>query len=308
MRQRNLVHALSSGSLLVIMLAAPRLCWAHIDLIAPEPRAHDLSADPNANIKEGPCGQEQNGRTTTINVFAPGATISVEWRETTNHTSYYRIAFDADGDDDFPIFPGLGTSPIGDDPTRMCPVDGHVILAYELVDGVGGGHTLQVTLPDVACENCTLQLIQYMYDTGRPYYFQCADLALRAENADGGTPDSGSSAAGDAGATEYHAAASCSAPLPPRPRRGADASVEPVPTEEMSGEAPEPRDAGAPLEAPTRGSRKGGGCTLGAGDPRESRRHGAPLTALFAIATLLLWQRSSGPKQRSLRPRARRAT
>ena len=44
----------------------------------------------------------------------------------------------------------------------------------------------QVTLPDVECERCTLQLIQVMtdkapYGDGNDLYYQCADLALRAD-------------------------------------------------------------------------------------------------------------------------------
>ena len=43
-----------------------------------------------------------------VSVFAPGETIEVIWAETTNHRSYYRIAFDRDGDDAFPTFAGPG--------------------------------------------------------------------------------------------------------------------------------------------------------------------------------------------------------
>ena len=279
--------------------SAPRVVWGHIDLIQPIPRAPGLSADPNANLKEGPCGQLENGRTEQVNVFAPGQTISVEWDEFVNHRSYYRVAFDIDGDDDFPIFPGTGTSPVGDDPTRTCPVDGHVILAYELNDGGGLDHTLQVTLPDVVCENCTLQVIQYMYDTGRPYYFQCADLALRTSDAeDAGSLDASASAALDADASPlgFHAADSCSMPLPPRPRRDAGAAPTPVPTEttdDGNGTTPDP-DPPSEIEMPVR-PHKDRGCSL---VPSELRTVG--LGALFAMLIALVANaRSLGRSQRT---------
>src|SRR6187399_2266202 len=74
---------------------------AHIDLEQPPPRELGSSREPNSNLKQGPCGQVDDGRTSTVSVFAPGETIEVTWRETVNHRSYYRIAFDRDGDDAF---------------------------------------------------------------------------------------------------------------------------------------------------------------------------------------------------------------
>jgi hypothetical protein len=51
-----------------------------------------------------------------------------------------------------------------------------------------------VTLPDLVCDNCTLQVIQVMYDKppyttpGNDIYYQCADLVLRVG---GAPPDAG---------------------------------------------------------------------------------------------------------------------
>ena len=191
---------------------------AHLRLIAPVPREAGavVGGGPNASLKQGPCGQIVNGRTDKVSVFAPGETIEVTWDEFVNHRSYYRVAFDVDADDDFPSFPGLASE---HDPTEVCPVDGRVILAYDQEDRSGDLHTLNVQLPDVECERCTLQVIQYMFDTGRPYYFQCADLALRRPGADAGS-DGGSAdaAAGGAGANGSPSAGfsvkeSCNSPL-----------------------------------------------------------------------------------------------
>lgn len=159
---------------------------AHLDLLQPVPREQGrfrVDQITNTNLKEGPCGQRENGRTEKTNVFAPGETISLVWDEYVNHRSYYRVAFDLDGDDDLPRFSGPGVPQEGHDPRDLCPVDDRVILAYELNDASGGQYTLDVTLPDVECDNCTLQVIQYMYgrERARPYYFQCADLVLRRD-------------------------------------------------------------------------------------------------------------------------------
>ncbi len=287
---RKRAHVWLGGALAGITLLAARSGSAHLDLLQPSPRVPGLSADPNANLKEGPCGQEQNGRTQNVNVFAPGATITVRWREFVNHRGYYRVAFDESGDDGFPTFPGPGASPEGDDPTRSCPVDGRVILGYELEDGTGGEYSLELTLPDVECEDCTLQVIQYMYDTGRPYYFQCADLALRRAPSDTGAEDAGAADAGAedaraldaAAAPQFHAAESCSLPLPPRPRR--DAGPRPAPAPLPGNEAA--ADASSPeLGAPAARGKKGGGCSL----PAQPADHEQPALVAFGALASALW-------------------
>ena len=181
--------AIFAGVLATSTLGSVPDALAHIDLISPEPRSQGNRArrreDRNSDLKEAPCGQVENGRTDIVHDFAGGETIEVVFREYINHDSYYRVAFDVDGDDDFPLRPGPAVSPVGDDPRRVFPIDGRNILAYELEDGAGGEHVLEVTLPNVDCDNCTLQLIQYMYDTQRVYYFQCADLRIASSPAAG---------------------------------------------------------------------------------------------------------------------------
>jgi hypothetical protein len=294
---------------LTVTLAAPRAARAHIDLTRPVPReqGRPVSVSPNSNLKQGPCGQVVNGRTEKVSVFAPGETIEVTWRETTNHASYYRVAFDREGDDAFPMFEGPGAGTQGIDPNGPCPVDGQVILAYLMEDGVGGSHTLQVRLPDVECEGCTLQVIQFMYDTGKPYYFQCADLALR--RGDAGTPGPASSGAGslpavaearDAGldaaldpaipTDDAAAAAGCwsrIAPLTPTPTASAGASGEGSAPPVANDPAPAASAVGtdgpeASLSMTPR--RKDGGCSF---DTLPSSRNTGAASLLLLGASLM---------------------
>jgi hypothetical protein len=243
---------------------------AHIDMSTPVPREQGRSREPNADLKAGPCGQVTNGRTDKVNVFAPGETIEVVWAETTNHPSYYRIAFDRDGDDDLPIFGGSGIGAASIDPRGPCPVDGEVILAYDMDDRAGGTHTLQVELPDVECENCTLQVVQFMYDTIRPYYFQCADIALRRPAADAGAAlDAGS----DASVSDAQALANVSAPAGCWSHMGPDAGRATLPTDPID-DAPAPRPSGGsagaaasdtPAPAAAMKRRSSGGCSVTSG-------------------------------------------
>jgi hypothetical protein len=272
---------------------------AHIDLRAPIPREQGLRREPNSNQKEGPCGQVENGRTSRVTVFAPGETIEVTWLETTNHRSYYRVAFDRFGDDAFPTFEGPGTGAEGIDPSGPCPADGQVILAYDMEDRSGGSHTLSVRLPDVECENCTLQVVQFMYDTITPYYFQCADLALRRSSiGDAGVGDETARDAGlDAGAAdasgepEPSAAAGCFgriAPLDGSPMPVDDDSDREPPVASGPSEAPPPDPSAnvpAPPSASPRTRSEGGFCSFA--PLASSRARLLPTALLFAICALL---------------------
>lgn len=156
---------------------------AHITLTSPSPRT--------SSQKVGPCGSGDSVRG-PAQTYQPGETITVEWDETVDHVGHYRIAFDTDGNDDFP----LPNNPDDDFPS---------ILVDQIEDRSGGGlYSQEVTLPDMECDNCTLQLIQVM-TTSVPYnsfYFQCADITL--SNGAPGSPDAGGGGDGDGdgGSTE----------------------------------------------------------------------------------------------------------
>jgi MYXO-CTERM domain-containing protein len=164
---------------------------AHIDLDSPTDRGC-------SDQKRAPCGGSCDTRSSNVTALEPGATITVRWTETINHPGHYRISFDDDGTDDF-------QSPTGDE-DLMNPVP--PVLLDGIPDKVGGQYEAQVTLPNVECENCTLQLIQVMSETP-PYeagdlYFRCADLALRrgAGGGDAGPvpgTDAGSGGGGNGG-------------------------------------------------------------------------------------------------------------
>ena len=151
--------------LVVLVLAAPAAASAHIQLRYPTQRTTDQ--------KQGPCGLAGSTRGDAVTTLRPGAELTVRWDETVDHPGHYRIAFDADGDDGF-----------------IPPVDleqtfDNVLLDHiedRAVSGTDRGYQARVTLPDIECDNCTLQLIQVM-STSPPFssgdlYFQCADLVL----------------------------------------------------------------------------------------------------------------------------------
>src|SRR6187551_862779 len=76
---------------------------AHVELQSPMPRAKGQS---EGNLKNTPCGQNTDARTDRVTVFEPGQTITITFNEFIDHPSYYRVAFDPDGDT-FPMRSGV---------------------------------------------------------------------------------------------------------------------------------------------------------------------------------------------------------
>jgi MYXO-CTERM domain-containing protein len=175
--------------LATLLATAVALCSgsaaAHIELTFPAPRT--------AQQKYGPCGAQGGVRGDVVTTFSPGQTITVTWNETIGHPGHYRISFDADGQDDF-VDPASFTD------TYSAPS----VLLDDIADNPGvGPYSAEITLPDIECDNCTLQLIQMMtdkppYGDGNDLYYQCADLVLVAAGSGGQAGAAGGGAGGGA--------------------------------------------------------------------------------------------------------------
>ena len=183
------------------LLCAPVQAAAHISL---DQGGTHRSRYGDVELKAPPCGRPGGARGTHTYAYEPGQTITVSIIETVAHPSYFRIAFQASGDDEFKEPASI--DPI--DPTRACP-DGpgdhcgssdffntpNVLmddLDPHLAGAPGRKYTWTVKLPDIECDGCTLQIIQVMEDDTfhGPYdpmpgvgiedvYHQCIDLVLR---------------------------------------------------------------------------------------------------------------------------------
>jgi len=154
---------------------APSIALAHITLVSPPPRT--------SSQKASVCGTTGSVRGANVTTFAPGATITVTWKETIDHPGHFRISFDDDGQDF--ITP----------PTAVGTTEGMPNVMVDLIDDVQGNnpaggrtYTQDITLPNMECENCTLQVIQLMTDkppydansnpSSNDIYYQCSDIRL----------------------------------------------------------------------------------------------------------------------------------
>jgi hypothetical protein len=181
---------LSGGTVAALVLTASTV-FAHIDLVAPVSRYVVNRANGGGGSKECPCGgpvdmidgnricdvpAEQShdaNRSTKVTPFEAGSKITISLVEYIDHSGRFRVAFDPEGAD-------------------MTDFNSHVLLDVpddNTKKGSGNNppYTFEVTLPDMACENCTLQVIQDMNgNTTTPVadpskdstYYTCADIRL----------------------------------------------------------------------------------------------------------------------------------
>ena len=172
------IFRLAQAFWLAVVLFCANSASAHLALDFP------VSRHGPEVLKEGPCGIEHSSRGKNISVFAPGETIEVQWNEYINHPGHFRIAFDESGNNSF------------QDPVCLDNCDSRSMVIEQqagdpsvLLDAIpdtpsGGLSSVSVTLPDIECDDCTLQVIQVMTDKppytigGNDLYYQCADIVL----------------------------------------------------------------------------------------------------------------------------------
>jgi len=195
------VRRFAQGALTVGVLASASLvaqpALAHIDL--DEAGTHmSRSGGGFTSIKTAPCGLPGSTRNeANVYTYKPGSTITIKLGEYIPHPGYFRISFDDDGDDDF-VNPASVTGESGDcngDPLCGPGMEDYCSNDTVLLDNLNRHVTTEepyswtVTLPNVECDNCTLQVIQVMEDfnlhpqdyPADDIYYQCIELVLSNE-------------------------------------------------------------------------------------------------------------------------------
>jgi len=176
---------------------------AHFRLEAPAvaTEMNDLG-DPQ---KTYPCGGDAGATMTgDLTTYSPGDTITITVNETIYHPGHYRVALAENDMSELPADPPITPGP-GDE-CAMTEIMNPPVYPV-LADGMlphdapfDGEQSFQVTLPDdVECENCTLQVIQYMSSHGAPcFYYHCANIAIQGGASGESTGDPTGGSTGDA--------------------------------------------------------------------------------------------------------------
>jgi hypothetical protein len=186
---------------------------AHIQLLSPASWTVESSlGDPQKNA---PCGGEGGSPTGAVTQYKPGQKIIVKWQETIYHPGHFRIAFASDRSqlhDPDVIFDSAQDSvsaSIEDPPVAPVLLD-NLYPRTPINGSAGTVFQQEVTLPNITCARCTLQVLQFMAGHGPPNYIyhHCADIQLTPDAVtppgsgdDGGAGGGGGGNSGGTGAT-----------------------------------------------------------------------------------------------------------
>jgi len=175
----------------------PTLSQAHFRLLAPASwLVENQLGDPQ---KAAPCGGTNSdfGKPTyAVTDVKGGTALHVRVQETVYHPGYYRVALAVNSPTELPVDPKART--MTNDKGVVVSVSGEVmnpVAPPVLADGlfVHNAKTDQpfetdVTLPNLNCKSCTLQVIQFMEqhgvnNPGQFSYHHCAVLRITADPA-----------------------------------------------------------------------------------------------------------------------------
>lgn len=141
--------------LLITLGFLEETAWSHARLTYPVPRNN------NAGIKVGPCGGL--ARSTSPILLQGGKSLTILWEETVDHPGRYIFSLSMGNDLNF-------------------QQNILAIVSDQQNSGSSLPHRFQttVTVPNIECSACTLQMIQSMEENPAApnYYYSCADVVI----------------------------------------------------------------------------------------------------------------------------------
>jgi hypothetical protein len=184
-----------AGLLALGLAVTPMAADAHFRLLAPASWLEENAlGDPQ---KAGPCGgtNADFGKPTyAVTQAKGGAALHIKIQETVYHPGHYRVALAVNSPTELPGDPKAQTMANADG--KVMSVSAEVMSPVAppvLVDGLWShdDHVLHafetdVTLPNINCKACTLQVIQFMEqhpvnNPGNFTYHHCAVLHITAD-------------------------------------------------------------------------------------------------------------------------------
>lgn len=191
----NKFWTLGGAALTLTLLAGS--ADAHFRLLAPASWIEENQlGDPQ---KAGPCGgtnADYGKPTYAVTNVKGGTALHIKVQETVYHPGHYRVALAVNSPSELPVDPKAMTMP--NDRGQQISVSAEImnpVAAPVLVDGLWVHQAKQtdpletdVTIPNINCKACTLQVIQFMEqhgpnNPGNYTYHHCAVLHVTADPA-----------------------------------------------------------------------------------------------------------------------------
>jgi hypothetical protein len=181
-------------------LALQPVTHAHFKLVEPAPWiVEDDRGDPQ---KSGPCGGTNTDWGTASGVVTSavgGGTLHLKMHETIFHPGHYRVALAVNSPTELPLDPETKTRPSDRGPWSVSAMVEMPAQIPVLADGLFPHYTpptrgrslpepweTDIQLPNINCEKCTLQVIQWMAEhaymnPGAFSYHHCAHIQITAD-------------------------------------------------------------------------------------------------------------------------------
>ena len=190
---RSLVR--SALVLAVLSAVLPAVTHAHFKLV--EPASWLIEDDRGDPQKAGPCGgtnTDYGKPSYAVTQATGGSRLHIKVLETIYHPGHYRVALAVNSPAELPVDPKATTMDSDRGPRSVSAEIQNPVQMPVLADGlfvhtakVDGPLETDVTLPNISCRRCTLQIIQFMAEHGvnNPgmfSYHHCAAVQI--------TPDS----------------------------------------------------------------------------------------------------------------------
>jgi hypothetical protein len=178
----------------VLVTIVPTVTQAHFRLM--EPASWLIEDDRGDPQKSGPCGGSNTdyGKPSYIvNQAVGGSALHVKVLETIYHPGHYRVALAVNSPAELPVDPKATTMDTDRGPRSISAEIQNPVQVPVLADGlfvhtakVEAPFQTDVTLPNISCKRCTLQVIQFMEqhgvnNPGMFTYHHCAVLQIAAD-------------------------------------------------------------------------------------------------------------------------------
>jgi hypothetical protein len=188
------MKALTRAVLAVVLLLVPVATQAHFKLLAPASWIiEDERGDPQ---KAAPCGGTNTdfGKPSwAVTQATGGSALHIRVQETIYHPGHYRVALAVNSPTELPVDPKATTMDSDRGPRSVSAEIMSPVQPPVLADGLfvhqakaDGPFETDVTLPNINCRRCTLQVIQFMEqhavnNPGMFTYHHCATVQITAD-------------------------------------------------------------------------------------------------------------------------------
>lgn len=188
---RIFVQGAAAAAVLALL---PAVTHAHFRLI--EPTSWLIENDLGDPQKAGPCGGSNTdwGKPSfAVTQATGGGTMHIKVQETVYHPGFYRVALAVNSPTELPPDPKATTEQSDRGPRSVSGEITNPVQAPVLADGLfvhkekaSAPFETDVTLPNINCRRCTLQVVQFMEqhganNPGMYTYHHCATLQITAD-------------------------------------------------------------------------------------------------------------------------------